>query len=209
MNTTILFFLLQFSLFGFPDEALTGASVYLEKAANSEVVSMVKIGLNGEFEFADLDPGNYYIAIDVPEHTVRQLDKKKKEKFDSDIVTAFNHEEQAYLWQRPDGFVKLNAKSTKNLAENMLPRFEIVQTFTKPEGENPGETYEHLTSSFEDQTPAGKVYVLQFTVIKQYGTFSGGLNSITQKEFHRLTIGKKEISLEDQGIVKVLRRSDN
>ena len=74
----LLFAVIDLNLF--LGEPIKGVKVYLVEEISNELVAFQKVGDSGKFDFADLDPANYQLYIEVPEHTVRLLDKKQRAK---------------------------------------------------------------------------------------------------------------------------------
>lgn len=217
MNSIFLFVILQLNLFGIPGVPLTNAKVSVEEASTHEVVAYAKIGLSGQFLFSNLDPGNYFLHLEVPANTAKKVDKKVRQKFDTDIEVAFNKDKDCYLWQHPDGYIKLELNRDNKLSDAFIPFFEPEQASlaNSEDEEDSGDIIgsilkkkaqaEKMMSSEDTQ----KAKILQFSVIGEYGTIGGDLLSISQKEFHNLTVGKDDETLESQGDVKVLRRLDD
>jgi len=230
MNTFISIVLLQFSLFGSSGEAVKGAKVSIDETSSGKTVAYVELGYSGDFLFSNLDPGNYFINIEIPENTVKKIDKKSKQKYDTDIEVAFNKKQESYCWQREDGYVLIELSNQKKVAESYVPLFEkyeinkavevadlgeentgifndIPKTGEEPEFEP--EKEKRLFKKKEvkkiNQEPS-KFKVLQFTVIKNFGTIGGSVNSVSQKDFHKLTVGTKDETLEDLGEVEVVKK---
>ncbi|HKM92762.1 MAG TPA: carboxypeptidase-like regulatory domain-containing protein [Prolixibacteraceae bacterium] len=212
MKTILLLVLLQFKLFGSSDEPLQGAKIYIENASSQEIIAFSKIGFSGEFEFSNLDPGNYYIAIEIPANTVREVDNKTRQKFDTDIVIAYNKNKKAYCWQRADGYLKMVINKESKIANAYIPVFSVSDDINQCEGENENEKdktfFDKLAKKVKKsaEIPQGKFYIMQFTVVGQFGKISGELLSISQRSFHGLTVGNKDITLEEMGDVEVLQR---
>lgn len=215
MNSFILLILLQFKLFGSTGEPITNSKIYIEDAATKETVAYVKVGNSGGFQFSNLDKGNYVLYLEIPENTVKTVDKKDRQKFDTDIEVAYNIDKSTYLWQHPDGYLSLEFSIKKKLADTFVPVFEqgIVQETTTPETElDPNDVMGYILkkkAEAEQKTSSGqnnKIKILQLTVIGDFGVFGGNIMSISQKDFHLLTVGKADITLENKGVVEVLQR---
>ena len=214
MNSILLFVLLQFNLFGNPGTPLSEVKLSVEEASSHEVIAFVKVGKSGQFLFSNLDPGNYFLHLEVPENTAKKVDKKERQKFDTDIEVAFNKDKDSYLWQHPDGFIKVELNRDNKLADSFIPFFELESpSLSKSdEDEDSGDIIgailkkkaeaEKMMNAQEIQ----KVKILQFTVIGEYGTIGGDIRSISQKEYYNLTVGKDDETLESQGDVEVLKR---
>src|SRR5690554_659730 len=99
MNSTILFMLLQFNLFGSAGEPLQGATVTITDATSNEAVAFSQIGQTGNFEFTNLDPGNYKLVLHVPENSVITVDRRTRHKFENDIEAGYNPGKTAFYWQ--------------------------------------------------------------------------------------------------------------
>ncbi|MFA9390684.1 MAG: hypothetical protein ACERKD_12800 [Prolixibacteraceae bacterium] len=209
MNTFFALILLQFNFFGNSHSALTNSKIYLESATSDEEIAMVKVGQSGQFLFSYLDPGSYQLYLEIPENVVLKVDKKDRQKYDTDIEMAYNKKTRSYLWQHPEGFVKVNFSRKNKLADEFMP---LSERMNQMENKNDSTALnfiflkkadiEHLLHPNKDQ----KVKILQFTVIGEWGSIGGNVQSITQKEFHQLTVGKDEETLENQGRVSVLKR---
>ena len=76
MNSILLFVLLQLNLFGNPGAPLTDVKLMVEDASTHEIVAFVKVGRSGQFLFSNLDPGNYFLHLDLPQNTAKKVDKK-------------------------------------------------------------------------------------------------------------------------------------
>lgn len=208
MYTNLLFVLLQLSLLGSTGEPMSGSKLYVNNAASNELVGFVNVGRSGQFEFSNLDPGNYYLTIEIEDFIVKKVDKKERQKFDSDIEIAYNKDKGAFCWQRADGYMKLDINRQSKIADALIPSFEpeiLEKENQKKQGfydiPQPVEK-----ADFANQT--GKIKILQFTVIDEFGMISGDVLSISQKEFHKLVVGNNDISLENSGEVTVLKRLD-
>ena len=211
MHTCLLFVLLQLNLLGPSSQPLTGTKIYLENAAMKETVAFVKIGQSGEFEFSNLDPGNYLLYIELEDYTVKKVDKKDRQKFDTDIEIAFNKDKSTFCWHRSDGFMKLDIDKKTKIAETLLPSFDPIKSKTKQQDKESADKDENdaKNNKKEGSTPIGKIKILQFTVIDAYGSISGEISSISQKEFHKLVVGNDDITLEDAGEVQVIKRMED
>ena len=214
MTTIFAFVLLQLNLFGNPGTPISKAKLYVEEASSHEVVAFVTIGNSGQFLFSNLDPGNYFLHLEIPENTAKKVDKKERQKFDTDIEVAFNKNKESYLWQHTDGYIKVELNRENKLSESFIPFFELDKRVISSSDDHKNsddiigsilkkkEEAERMIKSDEVQ----KIKILQFTVIGKYGTIGGDIRSISQKEFHNLTVGKDDETLEKQGDVEVLRR---
>ncbi|HOO85803.1 MAG TPA: carboxypeptidase-like regulatory domain-containing protein [Prolixibacteraceae bacterium] len=209
MKSLLLLVILQLSLFGSSDEPLQGAKIFIENTTTQELVAFSKVGFSGKFAFSNLDPGNYYIAIEIPANTVREVDNKSRQKYDTNIAVAFNKAKKAYCWQRPDGFMKFEITKDSKVANAIIPIFSAAQDIEKCNEEEVKEQgfFDKLAKKVKQtaEAPVGKFYIMQFTVIDQFGEISGDLGSISQRDFHGLTVGNKDISLVESGDVEVLK----
>jgi len=187
MNSFFALILLQINLLGSSGEPMTGTKVYAQDAVSNEIIAFTKVGQSGKFKFSNLDPGNYLISLDIPESAVKKVDKRDREKFDTNIEVAYNLNKDIYCWQRNDGYVTVEFTEKSKVAETLIPKFDIEES---------------------DSTAPPKVIILQITVIGKYGSFSGLLTAVGQKEFYNLTVGKKDIKLEDSGGLNVLKRTE-
>ena len=211
----LLFVLLQLSILGSNGQPMTGTKLYVENAASKETVAFVQVGQSGQFEFSNLDPGNYFLLMEIKDYTVKKVDKKNRQKFDTDIEIAYNKDKNAYCWQRSDGFMKVDVSKKTKIADMLLPFFEPETVAVKQQNQDSdiphtGEEKdfaEELTD--QNETIEGKIKILQFTVINAYGSLSGDVSSITQKEFHKLVVGNNDVTLEEAGDVEVLKRLED
>lgn len=215
MNSFILLILLQFRLFGSTGEPITNAKIYIENAASQETVAYIKVGNSGGFQFSNLDKGNYALYLEIPENTVKKVDKKNRQKFDTNIEVAYNMDKSTYLWQHSDGYLSLEFSIKKKLADTFVPVFEPSnnQETTTPETAlDPNDVMGYILqkkAEAEQQASSGqnnKIKILQLTVIGDMGVLGGNIMSISQKDFHLLTVGKADITLENKGVVEVLSR---
>lgn len=209
MKSLLLLVILQFSLFGSSDEPLQGAKIYIENTSTQELVAYSKVGFSGRFAFSNLDPGNYYIAIQIPANAVREVDNKSRQKYDTNIAVAFNKGKKAYCWQRPDGYLKFQINKDTKVANAFIPIFSAAQDIEQCDEDEIKEHgfFDKLAKKVKQTTeaPVGKFYIMQFTVIDQFGEISGDLVSISQRDFHGLTVGNKDITLVESGEVDVLK----
>lgn len=216
MSTFLTLILLQINLLGNAGSPLSQSKIYVEEAASHEVIAFVKVGASGQFLFSNLDPGNYFLHLEVPENTAKKVDKKERQKFDTDIEVAFNKDKDTYLWQHPDGFIKIEFNRKNKLADSFFPFFEpeISEDNISEEKEESNDIIgsilnmkakaERLLNSQTNQ----RIKIMQFSVVGEWGTIGGDVSSISQKEFHKLTVGKDDETLESQGDVKVLKRME-
>lgn len=212
MNAVLLFVMLQLNLFGNPGSPLSKVKLYLEDASSKDVVAHVKVGNSGQFLFSNLDPGNYFLYLEVPENTAKKVDKKERQKFDTDIEVAFNKDKNSYLWQHPDGYIRLEIDRKNKLANSYIPFYELAASSQIPV-ETTDDSDDNIGSILKKKEQAEKmlnatlkkVKIIQFTVVGEYGTIGGEIKSISQKEFHNLTVGKDDETLESQGTVEVLK----
>lgn len=197
MNSIFALILLQINLLGASGEPMTNTKVFVQDATSGEVVAHVKIGQSGKFKFSNLDPGNYNISLEVPESAVKKLDKKSREKYETNIEVAYNINKGIYCWQRNDGYVTMEVIEKSKIADAVVPKFLLKNEIT-----------EDQNTDNQNETQQITVDIFQFTVIGKYGSFGGNLTSVGQREFYNLTVGTKDITLEDAGAVKVLKRFD-
>lgn len=210
MKTLLIVLLLQMGIFKSNDTPAVDTKVYLEDAKSGDLVAFSKIGQSGAFCFSELDPGVYNISIEIQENSVKEVDNKIKTKFETDIIAAYNKSKKAYGWQRDDGFLLFELTKSSKLAEIFEPKFEYETD------ENSGKSKESANSGFFSEMKAvsrekqgfAKVKIMQITVANQYGSISGSINSVTQKEFHKLMVGTGDTDLESQNIVEVLQKRE-
>lgn len=195
MNSIIALILLQINLLGSTGEPMTNAMVYLQNASSGETIAHVKIGQNGKFRFSNLDPANYVIHLEIPESSVKRIDKKSREKYDTNIEVAFNTNKNIYCWQRNDGYITFEIIEKSKIADALIPNYAEIELNEQPSESNINSNDKKIL-----------VNVMQFTVIGKYGSIGGLLTSVSQREFYNLTVGTKDISLEDSGGVKVIKR---
>lgn len=217
MNSFLLLVLLQLNLLGNPGVPLTDVKLFVEEASSHEVVAYAKVGMSGKFLFSNLDPGNYFLHLEVPENKAKKVDKKERQKFDTNIEVAFNNDKDCYLWQHPDGYIKVDLNRVNKLSSAFIPFFEAEKpSLTKLDNnEDSGDINGSIlkkkaeAKKMMNSDEVQKIKIIQFTVIGEYGTIGGDIKSISQKEFHNLTVGKDDETLEKQGDVKVLKRLDD
>lgn len=228
MHTFITLILLQLSLFGGKSTALKGAKLYLEETRSEKIVSYVEIGNSGAYIFNNMDPGNYNIIVELSEDQVTRLDKRLKDNFETDIAFAFNIDKSTFCYQLADGFIKIEIDDEKKINERFEPLFEDARFSTQnQESQNSSQTEnanlpswmtdvphtgeekdfvnEEKENTAKDTSPI-KVRILKFTVVEEFGQIGLNLQSITQKEFYKLTVGKADLPLETIGDVEVLKR---
>jgi hypothetical protein len=124
MKSIFLLIILLLSIFGSNDVPVVNTKVYLENANTNELVGFSKIGQNGLFHFTNLDPGVYYLSVEIPESEVRELDRRSRSRFDTDIVAGYNKSKKTVGWQRKDGFVHISIQRTTKIADLFNPMFE-------------------------------------------------------------------------------------
>lgn len=213
MTTFLTFILLQINLFGNNSEAIHDSKVYIEKTYNNEVTGLVKIGHSGQFLFSNLDPGNYNIVVEIPEDKIEQVDKKLKDKYETDIEIAYNSDKQTLCWHHPSKkYIAIEFNKDKNIADDYFSKFERNQqhgmSIEKIENNSPNTNSQSMFFKLGNKKNDNKITVLQITVNDEYGTIGGSINSISQKEFYRLVVGKEDAPLETLGEVEVLRRAE-
>ncbi len=207
MKTILVFILLQFSLFKSNDVPVTQAKIYLEEANTHEVIAFAKIGKSGNFHFSNLDPGVYVLSIEIPENAVPEIDKRTRSRYDTNILVAYNKSKKVVGWQRKDGFVQLSLTKPVKIADLYQPMFESCETISgsqDEEAQKKSTFFERLKMANRERDYSARIKVMQLTVANQFGSFSGSLQSVSQRDFHKMMVGTKKISLEDQGLVEVL-----
>lgn len=217
MNTYVLFVLLQLNLFGSVGEPVVKSKISLESVSTKETVAFIQTGKSGNFLFSNLDAGEYNLYLEVPENAAKTLDKKMRQKFENDIEAAFNSDKDTWLWQHPDGFLKIEFSTLKKLAEPLSPLFEPPLSFSNDEAEESDVT-DVVGAILRKKAQAEKliqggldrrVKIMRLTVVDDQGSIGGKILSTTQKDFHMLTVGKADITLENKGVVEILRRFDD
>lgn len=215
MSLFLTLILLQLNLFGGNSASVKGASVSLTETASGKTIGYNYIGHSGKFLFANLDPGNYNLIIEIPDEAIKKVDKRDKEKFDTDIEIAYNIDEKAYCWQHENGYLQISITEEKKLSDLIIPKYE--RELKKTEESDIPQTGEHsednnsskVTAKQQMQTETGRITILQITVIDTYGTVGGVVESIQQKDFFKLTVGKPDLPLEVLGKVQVLKHTNN
>lgn len=212
MKTLLVLILLQLGWLKSNDQAAINAKIYLEDAKSHDVVGFVKLGQNGNFQFSNLDPGVYNIIIEIPENSIKEVDRRMRSKYSTDILVAYNSNKKVFGWQRKDGFLHLSLNKTIKLADIYQPLFDLANPEEKSENESIVQKktsfFERLKMSNPDRDPSGKIAVLQITVAQKYGSVAGSLMSVAQSEFYKLMVGSGKVSLENQGIVNVLLKEN-
>ncbi len=206
MNSTILFILLQFNLFGSSGEALQGSTVTIANATSNTPVAFMLIGQTGNFEFANLDPGNYKLILNVPQNTVKSVDRRTRHKFESDIEAGYNPGKTAFFWQHPDGFVKVDFKRKSRIADAIIPKFDYPEETKEAVDDEDGGFFGRLTSKNEEDKIPEEVTILHFTVVRSGGRISGEVESSSQRDFFKMMVGNDNEKYEDSGKVIVLSR---
>ncbi|MBN2805284.1 MAG: carboxypeptidase regulatory-like domain-containing protein [Prolixibacteraceae bacterium] len=218
MNTFMLLVLLQLNLFGTSGEPVIKSKISLDAVSAKETVAFIQIGKSGNFLFSNLDAGQYDLYIEIPGNATKTLDKRMRQKFENDVEAAYNTDKETWLWQHPDGFLKVAFGTMKKLAEPYTPVFEpplgmndeVEETESDPNDvvgailRKKAEA-ERMMNQQEDQ----RVRIMRFTVIGEQGSIGGKILSTTQKDFHMLTVGKADITLENKGVVEILQRFDD
>lgn len=211
MKSIFLLIILLLSIFGSNDVPVVNTKVYLENANTNELVGFTKIGQNGLFHFTNLDPGVYYLSVEIPESEVRELDRRSRSRFDTDIVAGYNKSKKTVGWQRKDGFVHISIQRTTKIADLFNPLFETTEIRDKQCDEEElakrkTTFFERLKQSNTEKDMIGKITIMQLTVANSFGTITGKISSVSQRDFHRMMVGTGKVSLEDQGAVQVLVR---
>lgn len=217
MNTFLLLVLLQFNLFGTSGEPVVKSKISLESVSSQETIAFIQIGNSGNFLFSNLDAGNYDLYLEVPENTAKTLDKKMRQKFENDIEAAYNSDKSTWLWQHPDGFLKIEFGTKKKLADPLVPVFEPpLQSNNIDETEaDPNDVVGYILQKkaeaerMMNNKQDNRVRIMRFTVVGNQGSIGGKILSTTQKDFHLLTVGKADITLENKGVVEILSRFEN
>jgi hypothetical protein len=206
MNAIFLLVLLQFNLFGPSPQALNGANLSVVNTVDNEIVAFQKIGQSGDFEFSNLDAGNYILLVEIPENSVKTVDKRTKHKYESEIETGYNIDKEVFMWQHPDGYIELKYKRLNRIAEPLEPVFEPVSTSIAQCNNNNDKSsvQNEESTNQDDESTLNKYTILRFTVISEGGRMSGSLKSVSQKSFFKLMVGNDDIKYEDSGKVKVL-----
>jgi len=207
MKTVLILILLQFSLFKSNNIPVTQAKVYLEEANSHEIIAFTRLGKSGNFNFSNLDPGVYVLSIEIPENAVPEIDKRTRSRYDTNILVAYNKSRKVLGWQRKDGFVQLSLINPIKIADLYQPMFESYEPSSGTQEEETQKKttfFERLKMANRERDYSARIKVMQLTVANQFGSFSGSLQSVSQRDFHKVMVGTKKISLEDQGIVDVL-----
>jgi hypothetical protein len=218
MNTFMLLVLLQLNFFGSSGEPVIKSKISLDAVSAQETVAFIQIGKSGNFLFSNLDAGQYDLFIEIPENATKTLDKRMRQKFENDIEAAYNTDKDTWLWQHPDGFLKIEFGTMKKLAEPYTPVFEPPLGLNNEEEEtedDPNDVFgailrkkaeaERMINNRQDK----RVRIMQFTVVGEQGSIGGKILSTTQKDFHMLTVGKADITLENKGVVEILQRIED
>jgi hypothetical protein len=211
MNTILTLIILQFGLINKPSVSLTGSKMYLEDAQSHEIIAFAKVSSSGNVYFSNLDPGNYLLSIEIPSNSVKAVDKKQKQKYDTNIIIGYNKSKKSYNWNINDAYVNLQIEKFIKIADSFVAKYEPVSGKSEENDSSEKGGLFGILKKDKDKDKdknAGKTTVLQFTVTTQYGAIGLSLNSISQKEFHKLVVGTDDMSLEDQGIAQVLLKQE-
>ncbi|MDA3880308.1 MAG: hypothetical protein PF436_07975 [Prolixibacteraceae bacterium] len=214
MNSIILLVLLQFSLFGIKGEPMADTKMYVNDAASDELIAFSKIGFSGAFEFSNIDPGNYILSFAMAEKPVWYQDKRKHQKYQTDLLVAYNRDKNTLGWKNEEGNMIVEFEELSNIADALMPRFENYDTDDKNCEETKQEKNREENTEREKQEEINKadtpkqINILHFTVTGQYGSIGGNIKSISQKDYHKLFVGKDEVKFEDAGIVIVIKREE-
>jgi hypothetical protein len=211
MNTFLTFILLQFGLIGSNAAPLEGAKVYLHKTSTNEVVAFTKIGSNGNFQFSNLDPGKYTLSLEILDNLVMSIDKKSKQKYETDILVGFNRSKKSLCWHRTDGYVELKIGKGSKVAEDFVTCFAPNKEKFFESGDSLAEHESFFDRIIKGSTPTelkGQIDVVHFTIIGKGGSFSGSINSIGQKDFFKNMVGNGDMSLEEEGKVQIILKDD-
>ncbi|MBN1768885.1 MAG: hypothetical protein JXR50_07510 [Prolixibacteraceae bacterium] len=211
MNSLILLVLLQFNLFGIKGEPMANTKMYVNDAATGELIAFSKIGFSGEFEFPNLDPGNYILSMTMAEKPVWYQDKRKHQKFQTDLLVAYNRDKHSLGWKNDEGNMIIEFDELSKIADALMPRFENYYPGDVNCTENDSISNETESEDIDAKglpTPNKQIDILHFTVTDQYGTIGGSVQSVSQKDYHKLFVGKDEIKYEDAGKVIVIKRDE-
>jgi hypothetical protein len=222
MSNFILLVLLQFSLFGIKGDPMADTKVYVNNAASGELIAFSKIGFSGAFEFSNLDPGNYILSMELDPNTVWFQERKKHQKFETDLLIAFNREDNIYGWKNDNGNLIVEFNELSKIAEALMPKFSEYgkseencndetdsnndENTKKKKGKSLFEKATEATQKNNEKQP--RIDILHFTVIDQFGTIGGEIQSISQKDYHKTFVGNDEIKYEDAGKVIVIEREE-
>jgi hypothetical protein len=222
MNNILLLVLLQFGLFGIKGEPMADTKMYVNDAASGELIAFSKVGYSGAFEFSNLDPGNYILSMELNPNTVWLQDRKKHQKYETDLLVAYNRDDNIYGWKSDEGYLIVEFDELSEIAEALMPKFSEYGKSGENCNEETGSSksdngkQEKDKSMFEKAAESTKnenekfprIDILHFTVVDQYGTIGGEIQSVSQKDFHNTFVGKDEIKYEDAGKVIVIEREE-
>ena len=231
MYALITLILLQFNLLGNSGEAVRGTKVSIIESKSSKTIGFVEVGYSGKFLFANLDPGNYIISMEIPENAVKKIDKREKNKYETDIEVAYNKEKQTFCWQRADGYLFVEFGNDKKVDELFNPKFEPIEEILKGKNKHEEEQYSKSydiprTGEEKDMLPEDevtnkkskkkqketiepeKLAILEVTGTGEYGMIGGEITSISQRDFYKLVVGKEDMPLEVLGEIEILKKMD-
>lgn len=190
---------------------MANTKMYVNDAANGELIAFSKIGFSGDFEFSNLDPGNYILSMTMAEKPIWYQDKRKHQKFQTDLLVAYNRDKHTLGWKNEKGNMTIKFDDLSKIADALMPRFENYYPGDENFVENdsiPNRTKSEDKVAEDRPTLNKQIDILHFTVIGQYGTIGGSVQSISHKDYHKLFVGKDEIKYEDAGKVIVIKRDE-
>lgn len=222
MNNILLLVLLQFGLFGIKGEPMADTKMYVNDAASNELIAFSKIGFSGAFEFSNLDPGNYILSMELDPNTVWYQDRKKHQKHETDLLVAYNRDNNIYGWKSDEGYLIVEFDELSEIAEALMPKFSEYGKSEDDCNEKTGSSeakkanpkknkslFEKASESMKNKKEKlPRIDILHFTVVDQFGTIGGKTQSVSQKDYHKTFVGKDEIKYEDAGKVIVIEREE-
>ncbi len=219
MSNLILLVLLQFSLFGIKGEPMVNTKVYVNDAASNELIAFSKVGFSGAFEFSNLDQGNYILSMELDPNTTWYKDRKKHQKYDTDLRIAYNRDKNIYGWKSETGNLIVEFNELSKIAEALMPKFsEFGASEDCNEDNNQSDQdkkekedkslFEKAANKTEENDKPVRIEILHFTVTDQFGTIGGEIQSVSQKDYHKTFVGNDEKKYEDAGTVIVIERKE-
>lgn len=123
----LLFTLLLFSICeNFAGNKVEGAKISLTLSNTNEVWAMTQTGADGEFQFYQVQPGNYILSINIPLSSFT-VDKKEKEKLKKLVEGGCDKENGRMVFTLNDNCFVFDINCEEQTNNKFKPGFSILK----------------------------------------------------------------------------------